>query len=154
MCNAARSAFEEACARLERRYANLPRPFGDLDRQLKRDMAGWTDGMSMAVPLTRADSAALGLSMTDVTVSSSDWLLQVDVDESRRTGALREVALLELTMSLTAQAGSRELTRTGSARRFMAAHVDPESQHARLRIQPTDMALALGASPARPVPSR
>jgi hypothetical protein len=130
----AASAFEESCARLEKTGADLPAPAGAFGRQLK-EILHWTDGMRSAVPRTRALFGDQGATPEDVSVRSSNWVLEVSAFPDRSAGLIREVAVLELSTVVQIRTDRTVLKARATVRRFAAARVEPGERRARLDIQ-------------------
>lgn len=125
------SAVEEICARLE----GLPRcrkiPLPSAVRDL-RDTVSLPS--SARAPLAESDAKEQGVELGEVRLRSSSWKCEIDPD-SAGNAMVRERALLEFTVPLTANVGSTRLKQTFTVARYAEMSPDMGQSEARLRFQ-------------------
>lgn len=146
----AESAYEEASARLEKMFDNIPFP-NDSDLKNKRNlrtcmaaMAGTDWPTQLDTSLTAKASKDDGVQVSPVSIRVADWLLGQTGSPRQLPGGkwavvIQEISIVEMKVQVTVVRGSTHVTGNFSTRRYMDASGDQGDTHARLHILPRDM---------------
>lgn len=145
---AANSAFEEASAALEGRNRSIPPPRGDLIRDWSRIRDQRNSRALVTIPVQIAPVLARGLlagqrvTLGDVRLSSSDWVVNVgsagpNADPS--SVKIHEVGILHLEVDVTVRAGSSTVRGVVSCRRHMGFTPDQAGTGLVLQVSPVNM---------------
>lgn len=133
------SAVEEICARLEGlpRCRRVPLPTAE------RDLRGTVNlPLSARAPLAESDAKEQGVELGEVGLRSSSWKCEINPD-TPGTAMVRERALLEFTVPLTANVGSTRLKQRITVARYAEMSPDMGASEARLRFQHNNLLVRL-----------
>jgi hypothetical protein len=139
---AAASAFEEACARLEKTLPKAPTPRPGVNR----DLAALAFPPRTIEPdLTRAALKDENIQLSGVAVKSSPWRLETKQID-RTHWKVREMGMVEMTVTVTVQSGSLKLSHSVTTRRFAEARPRVGSNQAEIILYYSPIVRKVGAS--------